>query len=497
MNLDFENPFADYGTIVNGSRFIGRKTGLLAIENRIFRPEKPGNLAIIGEPRIGKSSLVYKAVMERKKEFVAKRLIPIWINLATFDHPQNLFRALVINCCDELEDLDLLSESISRASKRALQNDLTWGEGYGRIQRFFQKVLHSGTRILFVLDEFDHARHLFKNNISGFQGLRELSYRPEWSVSFITTSRRTIREIEEYTQAISTFDGIFKKHYLGMFDNDDLQVYFSRFEPLGITISLDDEKQQIDFYCGGYPYLLEMIGYEIVEVFRETEQLNVNESAKRAEPSLLDQYDRMIDLMQEDGSLNKLLQILIGPHIDVKQTDIDDLLRYGLIKLIKNEEYRAFSSHFHDYLRLIERQVELWPIWRETELALRHLITTKMNEKYGEEWINKLEKSKPNLKKIFEDCRLAQTREIGSFGNRASQNLIDFTYPQNLFDIMFAEWNQVFQGILGKDKSYWGQRAQLLAKIRNPVAHIRDSVLAEHERQLAEGYCKEILAILG
>jgi hypothetical protein len=70
--------------------------------------------------------------------------------------------------------------------------------------------------------------------------------------------------------------------------------------------------------------------------------------------------------------------------------------------------------------------------------------------------------------------------------------LIDFTYPQNLFAILFAEW-KVFQPIFGKDKNYWRQRGDLLAKIRNPLAHNRDEAIYDYDRQIAEGYCKEIL----
>ena len=73
--------------------------------------------------------------------------------------------------------------------------------------------------------------------------------------------------------------------------------------------------------------------------------------------------------------------------------------------------------------------------------------------------------------------------------------LIDFTYPNDLFAIIFAEWG-TFEEILGKDKNYWSQRAQLLAKIRKPLAHNRDRVLHEYERQLVVGYCNEILTIL-
>jgi hypothetical protein len=494
MEATFENPFADYGGIVRGPRFIGRSDSLRVVENRIIRPREPGNLAVIGDYRIGKSSLVYKAVMERKEELLERKFLPIWINLATFDHASFFFRSLVTRCYDELEEQDWQNEPIKSAAERALHDELSWTEGYGRIQRFFEKVRQSGLRILFILDEFDHARYLFKGDISGFQGLRELSYRPEWRVTFITTSRRSLRDIELQTKAISTFDLIFHKHYLGMFNESDMSDYFARLTYIGMGDS-HSVKERVEFYCGGHPYLLEMLGFEIVEWFREHKSVDVDRAVKGIEHAFLDQYDHMTSILQEDGTLNKMLQILFGPVVDVKQTDVDELLRYGLINLTPQGTYVAFSGHFQTYLRLIARQVDLWPVWRETEVALREIVTSKMIEQYGEQWIEKLDTARPSLKAIFQRCREAQQKEEQSFGGRASRNLIDFTYPQDLFAIIFAEWN-IFKMILGKDKNYWDQRAQLLAKIRNPLAHNRDQALYEYERQIAEGYCKEILTIL-
>ncbi len=66
------NPFADYGRIIYGDRFIGRKTIVNNIENRIIQPKHPGNLAIIGMHRIGKSSLVHKAIIEQKDNLTKK-----------------------------------------------------------------------------------------------------------------------------------------------------------------------------------------------------------------------------------------------------------------------------------------------------------------------------------------------------------------------------------------------------------------------------------------
>lgn len=493
MSLDFENPFADYGNIVRGERFIGRHESIRVIENRVINPREPGNLAIIGEPRIGKSSLVYKSIMERKEKLIERKLIPIWFNLGNYDQSKIFFRSLVTQCYDELTDLQLLTDSIKKAADRALEDELTWGEGYSRIQRFFERIRQQDIRILIILDEFDNARNLFKGDISGFQGLRELAYRPEWRVAYITTSRRTIREIELQTHAISTFDGIFHKHYLAMFNDKDIEEYFSRLLSVGIEPT-SGLKEKIDFYCGGHPFLLEMLGYEVVEVFREQKEVDIDKSAKNISQSFIDQYDRMIDLLREDGYLGKLLQILFGPVFDVKQTDIDRFLWYGLIKLIE-EQYLAFSRHFQIYLQIIERQVDLWPLWKQTETTLRQVITAVLLDKYKGNWIEKLYKNYPNLQKIFDRCREAQQKEEKSFGSMASRNLIDFTYPLDLFNIISAEW-KTFEPVFGKDQNYWNQRFTLLSKIRNPLAHNREYVLQEYERRTAEGYCEEILTTL-
>ena len=491
---DFVNPFSDYGNIVYGKRFINRRDGIRAVENRIIRPKEPGNLAIIGDYRVGKSSLVYHSIMERKSDLLKERRIPIWINLATFDRASIFFRSLVTSSYDELDSLGWLSDEIKNAAERALQDEVSWSEGYGRIQRYFEKIRRANLRILFILDEFDHARYLFKGDVSGFQGLRELSYRPEWRVTFITTSRRSLQNIELQTKAISTLDHTFHKHYLGMFDEDALEEYFERLSSVGIDVT-PQIKERLIFYCGGHPYLLEMLGYEVVELFRETCTVDVERAFKGIEQSIIDHYEHILSLLREDEGLNKILQILFGPVVDAKPTNAEELERYGLIKSDAKGNYVAFSEHFRTYLKMIERQVDLWPLWRETEIALRQVVTEKMVEHYGEWWVEKLSRARPNLKTIFERCQEAQQKEEKSFGSRASRNLTDFTYPRDLFDIIFAEW-AIFKDVFGKDKNYWDQRAQLLSKIRTPLAHNRDQSLYDHERQVAEGYCKEILATL-
>lgn len=489
------NPFDKFGHIIRGRQFIGRKHALQSIKDRIINASEPGNLAIIGDHRIGKSSLAYVGIMEYREELFQKGRIPIWINIAKHDSQADFFRSLVSLTHVELEERGLVNDVISKVRNQVAETSFTWSETFEHIQRYFKKVRQAGFWIIFILDEFDHARILFKDSVSGFQQLRSLSYDdPDGRVTFVTISRRTVREIEEQTHSISTFDGIFFKEYLGVFNSEDMDEFYAMLGKTQLQVT-PEMRKQIEYNCGGHPYLLTSLGYRIVADWLLGKGVEVDRLMIELSPSFLNQYDRMIKLLKEDGRLAKLLQTLFGPAVDVTKADVDDFLRYGLLKVADDGTYETFSSHFQSYLRLIERSPDLWTIWKQTEIAIRDLITQKMAEKYfSNNWVTELEREKPKLKSLFDRCREAQAKEKRSFGAHASTNLIDFTYPSELFEIIFSDWG-LFSSVLGRDKGYWEERKQFLAKIRNPLAHNRD-VLQEHERLTAEGYCKEILSCI-
>ncbi len=62
------NPFADRGAIVRDpARFVGRKEELAKIRRRVIDGQFHSNLAIIGEKKIGSSSLAYNAFFRDKE----------------------------------------------------------------------------------------------------------------------------------------------------------------------------------------------------------------------------------------------------------------------------------------------------------------------------------------------------------------------------------------------------------------------------------------------
>ena len=125
--MNKENPFSDFGTIVHQDRFVGRAIDLQVVESRVVRPPDAGNLAVIGEPRIGKSSLLYKSIMDRREQFRARRIVPIWMNLATYESPVQFFRSLVERCVDELEEVWSHARVSAAGSREGFAGDFFLG----------------------------------------------------------------------------------------------------------------------------------------------------------------------------------------------------------------------------------------------------------------------------------------------------------------------------------------------------------------------------------
>jgi len=460
VNVKKINPIADYGSIVFGNRFIGRLDNIRVVESRIINPLKSANLAIIGVPRIGKSSLAWKAIMEREEELVSRKILPIWIDVGIFIEIVDFFCELIAECVFKLEKLDLINIPINEVVNQINDEGLLWNKRFSFILKFFKLIKNLGYRIILILDEFDNARNIFKDTAEGFQKLRSLSYNPKYSVTFVTTSRRSVKNIEETLKGSSTFYETFMNNNLGAFNENDKNDYFEKVSSVGINFSADD-KDKISTYCGNHPFLLDILCYEIIEIFLNQKEINIDKAILTVEEMIVNYYDHLINILKEDGSLSKLLQILIGPRVDITGADINLLLGYSLIIQVNGEEYHAFSHHFQEFLRIINRGVELWPILGETERKLRDIISIALYEYYGENWIEKLEKA-PNLIITFEKARKEQEKEKNTFGARASTDLLDYTYPMDLFRIISREWGPVFGNMFGIDeqgkkiqKHYW------------------------------------------
>ena len=96
------NPFADFGSIVYGQRFVGRKKALVIISQRVLG-ENYGNLAIMGLPRIGKSSLAWQGIMSKKEELEKKKIVPIFFQTGSCRDARSFFTQILLCLHDEIQ----------------------------------------------------------------------------------------------------------------------------------------------------------------------------------------------------------------------------------------------------------------------------------------------------------------------------------------------------------------------------------------------------------
>ncbi len=489
------NPFADYGGIVTGDRFIGRKNELTAIQNRLLG-QSFGNLAIMGLPRIGKSSLAYNALMTGRDVLVQKKIIPLRINMGDVNSAENFFSKMIYDLDDDLTAVeDLVKENLKAVTQR-LSTENSYGIERNRlIKEYFKTLKQAQFRIIYILDEFDAVRKYFK--LHDFQFLRELSYNPDTKIGLLTVSRRALKEIEPENGAISNFYQIFTDLYLGMYDDLDLNEYWQRFFNGHLKIT-ETDKKKIYQIAGRHPFLLDLFNFHLLNNFQDDISRAIESTKKSIQLTILNNYKTIIDLLKEENLDSKLLQMAIGPVYDITITEAEKIERYQLVK-IENNIYKAFSEDFHTYLNLIRREIRIWYLWHETELKLRKIVRQYLEEKFGENWLSGFLKKNPKKTFLFDGREKTtglierQKLEESAFKERASTNLLDFTYPQELFDgFIVTDWTW-FKQIFHKQPIDWKPKFDLLAKIRNPLAHNKENILRDFERNSATAYCQEII----
>jgi len=362
-------------------------------------------------------------------------------------------------------------------------------------RRFVKKLLRNitakGYRLIILIDEFDNAKDIFK--LQDFQFLREISYNLETKIGIVTISRKTIQELEPDNGSLSNFYQIFDELRLKLFTNDDLSLYWERLKNLGLKVS-DNYIDNLIFYSGKHPFLLDLINYSIFNKIEQTE-INLDEvfnsTLEDLKLKLFNEYESILKLMNQENLDNKLIQMIIGPVYDITQRDVEKLLKYSLVKSKPDESFECFAKFFEEYLSIKSNEVDVWPLFSNFENKMRNIIRQGLIELYGEDWVKKYSK-----KTVIQELELARNENKKAFGDRASEDLINYTYPRHFYDgFITANWDW-YKKILKKDKGDWKPVFSHLAKIRNPLAHNNPNFLSEADKNIATGYCQEILNLI-
>jgi len=493
-----KNPLSDCGNILEGKRFIGREYAIETIKNRILS-KNGGNIAIMGLPRVGKSSLSWKALMEVRDSALLDKIFIIRINVGDISTSKDFYKILVSELFEELEDEKVFTEnffSVLEKHKNIIFSNTDNVYKKNSIWRFYKKVAKENINVIYILDEFDHIGSIFK--LEDFQLLREISTNPNTKIALATVSRRTIYEIELLGDAaLSKLSTVFSDLNLGLFNNNEIVQYWKQLDKFGVET--DEEYQEIVYYyAGNHPFLIDIFNFEMINILLIKEEMDIEHSIDNLiKLKFFNLYDNIINLLREEKLYDKLIQILFGPRYNLDTKSVERLVKFGIIYKNNESIYECFSEFFKEYLSLKQNEVDFWPLWNETEISLRNLIKENLFKSYGVSWKEKFIKKYPKKENSFKELEKTMLKNKRNFSENASSHLVDYTYPKDMYDIFISsDWSTVYCHVFDGQKKDWIKKFDILAKVRNPIAHNNEYFLNNNDKNIAIGYCEEIIRLL-
>ena len=276
------------------------------------------------------------------------------------------------------------------------------------------------------------------------------------------------------------------------FSDEDTRKFFSELEKTGVVLDGIEQKEVLSFVVC-HPYLLDAFGYHAWSHDKQGGRIDIDWIQTTCGKLSQEYHQQVSDVLKDGPMLSKAIQVIVGPQWDVTEEDVAALCELGVLR-DDNGRLRGFSRAFEDHLRIMGRSIDIWPLWRDTERALRDVLEHNLESKFGPGWPDALGKARPKLKPVIDECRKLRDAERKRFSpHNAEPSLLSYSYPMDLYRIMSADWTNLGESLLGKDKQGWGTKFNILSKVRNPLAHNRSESVADGERKQAEGICREIL----
>lgn len=478
------NPFV-YGKPVCNISFFGRESILSLLWSRLISAVQPNSCSVVGETRIGKSSLKEQFLQNIYDQTTDKKVFVVDLDISsdfktgtTIDFYRQLFGYLV-------EEMEALEGVDKLALARASESNISWSTMVRNIKKFLRSVRTAGILLLIVMDEFDYMERHFEFDPQGWNLLRSLAYDFDSPVVYLTLSRRPLNDIERDLRISSNFAGLF---------GEPIRLArLSREQAMSLIIEPVERQGKaweshlpslIFELTGGHPYMTQYICFHLYEQLDQEQPLNnltLDILIAQFSERFSSLFEMLRDRLQRKDMFTTLLKVTYNAPIDTDIPKLEELVHLGYLDQLPDGVYQPFSPVFEQYLKSFRFTEELWPTLGRVERALRRMIETRCREKFKERWLDIIAaKNKVPGKdySIVDEWRWAQEKEQRNtaVSNAASLSIIDYSYIDQLRQLV-NQHNDLFYDLLGPRNSL--QRGQvedtlkLLSGIRNPSAHFR------------------------
>ncbi len=495
-----ENIYRTAGGIVSGDSFIGRVQELRELKERVWG-NPLANAQIVGLPKVGKSSLMYRLKEEIESQWETEHCLVVWYTFNDYSDPaiegtpSDVFLDIIDCTLNELKRHGFEDPYVTDYANRAKRQNIRFAQFAQEVTSFFDEIAYHKIRVLLCLDEFDYSKDVLTRVYYGL--LRKLSYEKSY-IGIVTTSRRTILDIEKDSGGGSSFYETCLPIYLKQFTDDEIALFRSFAGEIQ-----EDDNEQISRAAGNHPYLNAII---LSKYYNDG---NMSKAIEDRYQEVLSYYTRLFTrVLKKDQLADKVLFIYSGFLDAVSQEEEDYILKkYGLFveekanDINEDTQYIPFCSSFDEYLRQKYRENPYNLTWPRAERGLRQIISNALMEIYGKDY----SKWKEPIKDIIEKTNRKNgpehylrlegqmASEISHYPGSGSLNLVDQFYPKDYYPFIERYWEDSISQILGHDLEYWKKRLEFIAnKVRNPESHSR-LLLDEKTKSDASLICLEII----
>ncbi|MCZ6680049.1 MAG: AAA family ATPase [Candidatus Poribacteria bacterium] len=336
-----KNPYLNRMAITTPSEFYGRMRELRRIFSRLSAT-RPQCLSIIGERKIGKSSLLHFIAHEqntRRYLETSEKFIFVLVDLqGKADlHPEGFF--------------DMLFRGI-HAKTDALPSPTNGQDNfYESFRRLIQTLGGQEIKLILLLDEFESMGRNEAFDLAFFSFLRSIANNND--VAYVTTSRQDLQQVSQHQHVReSPFFNIFTPIPLGGFqDAEAIQLIQEPSAEAGIPLGEQETEFILDL-AGNYPFFLQIACDKVFDKKSQTGKL-AQKDYDTIRSTFFSEANDHFDYIWEHATPDErdvFLQI-------VQQEGVEPAKRYVLAALEKkgylvraDERHFLFSSGFEDYV---------------------------------------------------------------------------------------------------------------------------------------------------
>ncbi|MGD2088351.1 MAG: ATP-binding protein [Candidatus Aminicenantes bacterium] len=253
LSAEAGNPYKWRNRLPAGSdMFFGRTREMEQIMD-MLSSSQPQCVSLVGERRIGKSSLAFRLYRQIKEKQDTLAIYLDCDSLPQKCESENDFYRLLNDAFQQELDRDAGMKEQAGITGEALFT------GYREFRRFVDGVSQKGIRPAIFLDEFEHLPDQGFADNRFFSNLRSIADTPDFFLAFVTISKTGIKELTHRAIQSSSFYNIFETAFIGLLDPGSIAKLRDKgFQEEKFKLT-GEEKKKIGYYAGDFAFFNQVV----------------------------------------------------------------------------------------------------------------------------------------------------------------------------------------------------------------------------------------------